>query len=136
MICSKLARQHQRKASDMATTLEAIARNAACDAIAALHNGGTLEFQTAGSVEVATIGFSATAFGAATGGVATANTLTADTDATGGTTTKYVTKTSGAATILTGTVGTSGADIIIDNTVVSAGVTVDLTSYTITVPAS
>jgi hypothetical protein len=120
----------------MAITLENNARNAACDAIAALHNGGTLLFQTSANATVATIGFSATAFGAATAGVATANTLTPDTNAAGGTTTKFITRTSAAATILEGTVGTSAADIIIDNTVVSAGVTVDLTSFTITVPAS
>jgi hypothetical protein len=120
----------------MAITLENNARNAACDAIAALHNGGTLEFQTSGGVEVATIGFSATAFGSATAGVATANALTPDSSATGGTTTQFVSKTSAAAVILTGSVGTSGTDIIIDNTVVGAGVTVDLTSFTLTVPAS
>ena len=120
----------------MAITLENNARNAACDAIAALHNSGTLEFQTSGGVEVATIGFAATAFGAAVAGVATANTLTPDSDATGGTTTQFVTKTSADAVILTGSVDTSAADIIIDNTAVSAGVTVDLTSFTITVPAS
>jgi hypothetical protein len=120
----------------MAITLETNARNAACDAIAALHNGGTLEFQTSADAEVATVTFGATAFGAATGGTATANAIGSDTSATGGTTTKFVTKTSGAAIILTGSVGTSGTDIIIDNTVVPAGVTVALTSFTITVPAS
>jgi hypothetical protein len=120
----------------MAITLENNARNAACDAIAALHNSGTLEFQTSGGVEVATVGFAATAFGAAVAGVATANTLTPDTDATGGTTAQFETKTSGNDPILSGSVGTSGTDIIIDNTSVSSGVTVDLTSFTITVPAS
>jgi hypothetical protein len=120
----------------MAITLENNARNAACDAIAALHNGGTLEFQTSADAEVATVTFSATAFGAATGGTATANTITADTNATGGTTTQFVTKTSASAQILAGSVGTTGTDIIIDNTVVPAGVTVDLTAFSITVPAS
>ena len=120
----------------MAVTLQANARNAAANAIAALHNSGTLEFQTSGGVEVATIGFDATAFGAAVSGVATANTLTKDSAATGGTTTKFVTKTSAAVPILGGSVGTSDTDIIIDNTVVSAGVEVVLTSFTITVPAT
>jgi len=120
----------------MAITLQNNARNAACDAIAALHNGGTLEFQTAGGAEVATIGFAATAFGAASAGVATAAAMTPDDSATGGTTTQFVTKASGGSVILGGSVGTSGADINIDNTAVSAGVTVDLTSFTVTVPAS
>lgn len=120
----------------MAVTLQTNARNAACNAIAGLLNGGTLEFQTGASAEVATIGFSATAFGAAVAGVATANALTSDTSATGGTTTKFVCKASGGAAVLGGSVGTSGTDIIIDNTTVASGVTVDLTSFTITVPAS
>ena len=120
----------------MAITLENNARNAAVDAIAALHNSGTLEFQTSADAEVATVTFSATAFGAATGGSATANTITPDSSATGGTTTKFVTKTSASAIIATGTVGTSGTDIIIDNTDVAPGVTVDLTSLTLSVPAS
>ena len=120
----------------MAITLENNARNAACDAIAALHDAGTLEFQTSGGVEVATVTFDATAFGAAVAGVATANTLTPDTDAAGGTTTQIVTKTRAEEVIMTGSVDTSASDIIIDNTSVSSGVTVDLTSFTITVPAS
>jgi hypothetical protein len=120
----------------MAITLENNARNAACDAIAALHDSGTLEFQTSGGVEVATVTFGATAFGAATDGTATANAIASDNSATGGTTTQFVTKTSAAAPVLTGSVGTSATDIVIDNTVVSAGVTVALTSFTITVPAS
>ena len=120
----------------MAITLQSNARNAACDAIAALHDGGTLEFQTSGGVEVATVTFGATAFGAASSGTATANSITPDTSATGGTSTQFVTKTSSAAQILAGSVGLSGTDIVIDNTVIPAGVTVDLTSFTITVPAS
>ncbi len=120
----------------MAITLQSNARNAACDAIADLHDSGTLEFQTSGDVEVATVTFGATAFGAASSGTATANSITPDTSATGGTTTKFITKTSAAATILAGTVGTVGTDIIIDNTVVPAGVTVDMTAFSITVPAS
>ena len=118
------------------TTLTTLARDAACDAIADLHDGGTLEFQTSDGDEVATVTFAATAFGAAAAGVAISATITPDSSVTGGATTKFVTKTSGSAVILSGTVGTSGADIIIDNTTVAAGVTVDLTSFTITVPAS
>jgi hypothetical protein len=120
----------------MAITLQNNARNAAADAIAALHDSGTLVFQTSGDATVATIGFASTAFGAASSGTATANTMTPDTNAAGGTTTKFITRTSASATILAGTVGTSGTDITIDNTVVPSGVTVDLTSFSITVPAS
>ena len=120
----------------MAITLETNARNAAANAIAALHNSGTLEFQTSTGAEVATVTFSATAFGAAATGVATANAIAEDTSATGGEAVQFATKTSAAAKILGGTVGTSGTDITIDNTTITAGVTVDLTSFKITVPAS
>jgi hypothetical protein len=120
----------------MAITLENNARNAACDAIAALHDGGTLEFQTSGGVEVATVTFGTPAFGASSAGTATANNIAADTSATGGTTAQFVTKTSGGAQILGGSVDTSLADIVIDSTVIPAGVSVSLNAFTITVPAA
>lgn len=120
----------------MAVTLETNARNAAADAVVDLLDGGTLVFKTSGDVEVATLTFGTPAFGAAASGVATANSITSDSSATGGTTTKAVFVTSGAANVLTCTVGTSGADINLDNNVVSAGVTVAVTSLTYTQPAS
>src|SRR3972149_49541 len=46
---------------------------------------GTLVFRTSGDVEVATLTFSATGYGAAVGPTATANAITADSNATGGT---------------------------------------------------
>src|SRR5688572_27759794 len=74
------------------------AANAACDAMAALLNGGTLKIYTVGSgipataataitdqVLLATLTLGNPAFGAAVAGVATANAITGDTsaDATG-----------------------------------------------------
>lgn len=120
----------------MAVTLTTTARNAACDAVVDLLDGGTMEFQTSGGTEVATLTFGSPAFGAAATGVATANAVTSDTSATGGTTTKCKFKTSGATEILECSVGTSGADINLDNNVVSAGVTVAITSLTYTQPAA
>ena len=120
----------------MAITLETNARNAAAEAVGTLLNGGTIEFQTSADAEVATIGLAATAFGSASDGTITANTMTADSDVTGGTTTKFVAKTSGGAAVFGGTVGTSGADINLTDVTFGAGGTLTLTAFTYTQPAS
>ena len=121
-------------------TLETTARNAACDAVVDLIDGGAgaglLVFRTAGDVEVATLTFSDPAFGASAAGVATASAITDDSSATGGTTTKATFETSAATIILTATVGTSGQDINLSNNVVGAGNTVQISSLTVTMPAS
>lgn len=120
----------------MAVTLETNARNAAADAVVDLLDGGTIQLQTSGGTEVATLTFGTPAFGAAATGVATANSITSDTSATGGTVTKAAFYTSGAAKVMECAVGTSGSDINMDSTTVSAGVTVAITSLTYTQPAS
>jgi hypothetical protein len=93
---------------------------------------GTLEFQTVGSAEVATLTFSATAFGDADTGVATANAITSDTSATGGTTTKAVFKSGTPADVVycsvTGSGG--GGDIELSSAVISAGQTVAVSALT------
>jgi hypothetical protein len=126
----------------MALTLDTFMRNAIADAVDATINGGGgagyLEFQTSGDVEVATITFDATAFGASsTGTITMASAPKSDTNATGGTMTKFVIKSGGATTEITGTVSTAAADInFAGGTTVGAGDTVTLTSFTITCPAS
>jgi hypothetical protein len=96
---------------------------------------GTLEFQTVASAEVATLTFSATAFGnagAVTPGLATANAITSDTSATGGTTTKAVFKSGTPADVVycsvTGSGG--GGDIELSSAVISAGQTVAVSALT------
>lgn len=119
--------------------LETAARNAACDAIVDLIDAGgagTLVFQTSGDVEVATLTFSATAFGAASTGTATAASITSDTSATGGTVAQASVFSGGAAKIMEFTVSTSGADINLSSLSVGAGDTVSVSSLTFTVPAS
>jgi hypothetical protein len=120
----------------MAITLESIAQNAAADAVCALLDGGTIEFQTSGGVEVATVTFGTPAFGSAVAGTATANAISADTSATGGTTTKFVAKTSAGAAVFEGTVDTSGADIDLTSVVIAATERLEVDSFTYTQPAS
>ena len=95
----------------MAVTHETTYRNGIADYIVDLLDGGTIEIQTSGDVEVATLTFGTPAFGAAASGVATANAITSDTSATGGTAAKAQLKTSGAAAVVNCAVGTSGSDI-------------------------
>ena len=128
----------------MALTLSTTLRNAIADQVDATINAGGgagyLEFQTSGDVEVATITFDATAFGAASTGVITmASAPKSDTTATGGTMAKFRIYDNGApgVELIAGGVATSGSDInFAGGLAVGAGDTVELTSLTITCPAS
>ena len=121
----------------MAVTLETVARNAACNAVVDLLDGGTIEFQTSGDVEVATLTFGTPAFGDASVGTATANAITSDTSATGGTITKAVFKTSASAALfsVSVTVTGGGGDIELSSVAIGSGDTVAISSYTHTQPA-
>lgn len=121
----------------MAVSLGTAARDAACNAVVDLLDGGTIEFQTAGSAEVATLTLGTPAFGASATGTATANAITSDTSATGGTITKAVFKTSGAATLFTVSVTATsgGGDIELSSVAIGSGDTVSMSSYTHTQPA-
>lgn len=120
-------------------TLSTAGRNAACNAVVDLidvSSPGKLVFRTSGNTEVATLTFSATAFGSASTGVATANSITSDTSATGGTTTKATLEDGAASIVITATVGTSGSDINLSSTSIGASDTVSVSSLTVTMPAS
>jgi len=116
-----------------AATRTAIA-NLVVDAIDA-GGAGSLEFLTSGDVEVATLAFGATAFGAASGPTATANAISDDTNATGGTIAKFRVKSGAGTVIFSGSVGTSGEDINLSSLSIGAGDTVSVTSLTYTAPA-
>jgi hypothetical protein len=116
------------------TTIRDGIANLVVDAIDA-GGAGTLEFQTSGDVEVATLTFAATAFGASSSGTATAAAITSDTDATGGTVAKFVVKSGGAATIFSGAVATTGSDINLSSLTVGAGDTVSISALTYSAPA-
>ena len=95
---------------------------------------GTLQFQTSGDVECATVTFSATAFTGAAGGVDTADTITSDTSATGGDVTKFRIFNGSATEIMDGNVQTSGGDINLSSLSVGVGDTVSMSSLTYTAP--
>jgi hypothetical protein len=127
----------------MALTLSTAVRDAIANAVDDYINTGTaqtIEFQTAGSVEVATITLNTTnAFGASsTGTITMTGQPLSDSSATGNASdvTKFVIKVD-AADAITGTVNTTGADINFPGGVVfGVGDTVTLTTFTITCPAS
>ena len=100
---------------------------------------GTLRFKTAASpmATVATINFSRPSFGAASAGVITmANAPKSDTNAAGGTMAFFTINRKDNTPLMTGNVATSAATINFPaGVVVTAGDTVQLTSFTITVPA-
>jgi len=121
------------------------ARNAACDAIAALLNGGTIQVRTgvaptnvsdaAQGTLLGTLSFSATAFGAASSGVATANSITSDTSAdASGTVGHARLLSSGGTAIMDCTCAQGSGDISFDNGTIVAGGVIAITSLTITVP--
>lgn len=120
--------------------LETTARNAGCNAIVDLIDGGSgagyIEFQTSGDVEVATLLMSDPAFGNAATGVATANAITPDTSATGGTIDHASFYDSNNAKHFEMTCGTSGAEINVSSLAVGASDTVSMASLTVTMPAS
>lgn len=120
-----------------ASTLRDTLCNAAVDAIDAGPAAGTLELQTAGSVEVATLTFSDPAFGNSSSGTATASAITKDSSATGGTIAKFVAKDSNGNTCFSGSVTATGGggDITLNSVVVSVGQEVSITSLTYTAPA-
>jgi hypothetical protein len=127
----------------MAITLTTAARNAACNGIVDLTDIGAAAAGTlvlfaggAGGTTLATFTLSGTAFGAASTGTATlAGTPLSATASGTGTANAFMLRDQDAAEVLRGTVATSAADIVIDNTSIVTGQTVNLTSFTFTVPA-
>ena len=125
----------------MALTLSTAMRDAIANAVDDACNvggAGYLEFQTSADAEVATVTLETTAFGAASTGVITmASAPKSDTSATGGTMAKFRIYDFADVELILGVVGTTGEDInFAGGLVVGVGDTVELTSFTITCPAT
>lgn len=122
------------------------AASAAANAVTALVNGGTLRIYAgtkpagpdtalSGATLLASLSFSATAFGAASNGVATANSITAATASNGGTASFFrAFASNGSTAVFDGEVGTSGSDLNLNSTNISSGAEVSVTSFTYTQP--
>ena len=124
----------------MALTLETVLRNVLADAIDNEMNTGAgssdMRLETSGDVEVATIVFQNPAFGTAATGVITLNGVPlSDTNATGGTVAQFSLYDRDGTKQLEGVVQVTGADLDLSSLSVGATDTVELTSFTITVPA-
>lgn len=119
-------------------------RNAACDAVTALLNGGSVEVRTgtrpanpaaaATGTLIVTLTLPNPAFPAASVGVATANAITGVAAAASGTASWFRAKSSGSVAIIDGDVATSASDMVIQNTSVNSGQIVTITSWTHTQP--
>lgn len=133
----------------MAFKISALASSAACDAVVDLIDvggTGTIQIRTGSAPTattdansgtlLATLTFSATAFGSASSGVATANSITSDTnvDATNTAAHFRIFAGNGTTCIMQGTVGTSGADINFNTVNFVAGGTAAISSMTFTIP--
>jgi hypothetical protein len=134
----------------MATRIPTAARNAACDAVVDLADAGagaaTIEIRTgsqpasandtATGTLLATVTCADPAFGSASSGVATlAGTPLSTTGVAAGTAGWFRMKDSAGNTVMDGSVGTSGAELNLNTTTISVGVTVQVTSGTVTMPA-
>lgn len=122
-----------------AVTHPSSVRNTVADAVVDLIDAGagagTIEFQTSGDVEVATLTYSDPAYGNAAAGTATANSITSDTNATGGTVAKSQHLDSNDTEVFSTAVGTSGSDINLSSLAVGSGDTVSMSSLTYSAPA-
>lgn len=129
----------------LSTTL----RNAALDAaFTSAQNSGKLRIydgsQPAGpgtavtsQTLLAELTLNATAWAAASGGSKSANAITGAAAVASGTATWFrITDSSGATAYADGSVGTATSDLILPTTTITSGVTVNVTSLTVTVPTS
>jgi hypothetical protein len=123
------------------TQISDAAANAACNALCALANGGSLKIYSgaqpanantviSGQTLLATLALSATAFGNAVAGVATANAITSATAVATGTAAWFrVFKSDGTTVVFDGTVGTAGCNINMNSTAIQTGATVAISSF-------
>lgn len=128
----------------MATTLSTTARNAACDAVVDLVDGGAgagkIRIKSAGAVVIAEVTLADPAFGAAAAGVATmagapksgAGVAAAGTGTAAAT---FDVCDSNNTVIWSGAVGTGSGELQLNNVNIADGQVVTVTSFTHTQPA-
>ena len=99
---------------------------------------GTIQFQdgSQGDSDIATLTFSATAFGGAANGIATAAAITDDTDCNAGTVSKFTIFSGAGDSCFTGSVTATGGggDIILSSTAIGQGDTISISSLTYEAP--
>ncbi len=99
---------------------------------------GTIQFQdgSQSDSDIATLTFSATAFGGAANGIATAAAITDDTDCNAGTVSKFTVFSGAGDSCFTGTVTATGGggDIILSSTAIGQGDTISISSLTYEAP--
>ena len=116
--------------------------DAAVNAVGTLLNGGTIKIYTgsqpsedaaiSGVTLLATLTFSATAFGSSASGTATAAAITSGTAAATGTAGFFALCESGGTVVGTGVCGTSGQDLNLSTLSIVSGATVSCSAFTIT----
>lgn len=125
------------------------AQNAAAAAVGTLTNGGTINIYTgaqpatpgtaASGTLLGTLTLSATAFGAASAGTITAAAITGDSVAdASGTAGYFRVFGSTSVAVIDGTVSASGGggELVLSSVSIVAGGTINVTSYTITMPGA
>jgi len=123
----------------MALTLEAVLQNILANQITTEMDTGAgtsnMKLETSGDVEVATINFQNPSFGAASAGVITLlGVPLEDSSATGGTVAQFSLYDRDGTKQLEGVVSVSGDDLDLTSLSVGATDTVELTSFSLTVP--
>lgn len=106
----------------MAVTIANECRKAALDGITALLSGGNIRFDSAADAELAVLPLSWAAASTASPSTAV-GTATADASVTAGTITKFLIRTSGAATRINGSVGVGSGDLQVTDNVIPSGAT-------------
>ena len=99
---------------------------------------GTIQFKdgSQSDSDIATLTFSATAFGGAANGIATAAAITDDTDCNAGTVSKFTVFSGAGDSCFTGSVTATGGggDIILSSTAIGQGDTISISSLTYEAP--
>ena len=124
----------------MAVTHAMPVRNLIADTVTAqidVSGVGKILFQSAGAaVDVASLNFSATAFGAAASAVCTAAAITDDTNCTAGTVAIFAVQQNNNTAVFSGSVTATGGggDIILSSVAIGQGDTISISSLTYEAP--